>query len=86
MKIRVNGKVLEGAGNREQGTGERESLASFLLNNGITGFRRSVDGSARAPLCGMGICFDCRVKVGTTQHVRACLVKVEEGMEVHTDL
>jgi sarcosine oxidase subunit alpha len=50
-----------------------------------TRFRRSVRGEARGPLCGMGICFECRVTVNGEPHVRACLVCCAEGMEVRTD-
>ena len=33
---------------------------------GVTAFRRSVTGEPRGPLCGMGICFECRVTVERT--------------------
>ena len=61
------------------------SLAAALLQMGISRFRKSVDGEPRGPLCGMGICFDCRVTVGEDRHVRACLARVHKGMEVRTD-
>jgi len=48
-------------------------------------FRRSVSGDARAPLCGMGVCFECRVQVDGVAHVRACMTPVSEGMQVRTD-
>jgi D-hydroxyproline dehydrogenase subunit gamma len=48
-------------------------------------FRRSVDGAPRAPLCGMGVCFECRVRVDGAAHVRACMTPVSEGMQVVTD-
>lgn len=48
-------------------------------------FRRSVGGMARAPLCGMGVCFECRVTVDGVAHVRACMTPAEEGMQVATD-
>jgi D-hydroxyproline dehydrogenase subunit gamma len=66
-------------------TGEAgASLAATLLNNGVTNFRSSVGGAARAPLCGMGICFECRVRVGKEDYVRACLTTIEAGMEIST--
>jgi len=48
-------------------------------------FRRAVNGAPRAPLCGMGVCFECRVSVDGVAHVRACLTPVSEGMQVITD-
>ena len=52
---------------------------------GVTRFRRSVTGQARAPLCGMGICFECRVTIDGREHCRSCQVPCEDGMEVSTD-
>jgi hypothetical protein len=52
---------------------------------GVTRFRRSVTGEARAPLCGMGICFECRVSINSREHCRSCQVPCENGMEVATD-
>ena len=60
------------------------SVAAALLNAGTQRFRRSVHGDARAPLCGMGICYECRVTVDGVAHRRACLVTVVEGMDVRT--
>ena len=48
-------------------------------------FRRSITGTARAPLCGMGMCFECRVQVDGMDHVRACMTPVSAGMQVRTD-
>ncbi len=48
-------------------------------------FRRSVTGMPRAPLCGMGVCFECRVQVDGVAHVRACMTPVSDGMQVVTD-
>lgn len=46
--------------------------------------RTSVTGEARGPLCGMGICFECRVAINGKLHCRACQVLCESGMEVET--
>jgi len=48
-------------------------------------FRRSVTGQWRAPLCGMGVCFECRVSIDGVAQQRACMVPVREGMQVLTD-
>ncbi|HSJ06204.1 MAG TPA: (2Fe-2S)-binding protein [Longimicrobiales bacterium] len=60
------------------------SVAAALLGAGVAAFRRSVDGEARGPVCGMGVCFECRVSVDGRAHVRSCLEPVRAGMEVRT--
>jgi len=47
--------------------------------------RTSVTGEARGPLCGMGICFECRVSINGTPHRRGCQIVCAPGMEVKTD-
>ena len=47
--------------------------------------RTSVSGEPRGPLCGMGICYECRVSINGTPHCRSCQILCEPGMEVKTD-
>jgi sarcosine oxidase subunit alpha len=47
--------------------------------------RRSVTGEPRAPLCGMGTCFECRVTIDGKPHCRSCQILCEPGMDVRTD-
>lgn len=47
--------------------------------------RRSVHGDVRAPLCGMGICHECRVQVDGLRRL-ACQTLCRDGMQVHTGL
>ena len=47
--------------------------------------RTSVTGEPRGPLCGMGICFECRARVNGIPHSRTCQILCEPGMEVRTD-
>jgi aerobic-type carbon monoxide dehydrogenase small subunit (CoxS/CutS family) len=47
--------------------------------------RTSVSGEPRGPLCGMGICFECRVSINGTRHCRSCQIVCEPGMEVKTN-
>jgi len=47
--------------------------------------RTSVNGEPRGPLCGMGVCFECRVAINGTPHCRSCQILCEQGMEVRTD-
>jgi len=60
------------------------TVAAALLELGVSAFRRSVSGDPRAPLCGMGTCYECRVTIDGLAHRRACLVTVAEGMHVMT--
>ena len=48
-------------------------------------FRRSCSGEPRAPLCGMGVCFECRVEIDGVEQLRACTTAAREGMQVRTD-
>ena len=52
---------------------------------GANAYRRSVTGEPRGPLCGMGICFECRVTIDGREHCRSCQVPCRAGMEVRTD-
>jgi sarcosine oxidase subunit alpha len=47
--------------------------------------RTSVTGEPRGPLCGMGICFECRAMVNGVPHSRSCQILCESGMDVKTD-
>ncbi len=47
--------------------------------------RTSVAGEKRAPLCGMGICMECRATVDGLGHVRTCQLPVRDGMTVVTE-
>lgn len=47
--------------------------------------RVSVSGERRAPLCGMGICFECRAVVNGIAHRRTCQIQCEQGMTVETN-
>ncbi|HEU5335342.1 MAG TPA: (2Fe-2S)-binding protein [Terriglobales bacterium] len=58
------------------------TVAAAVLLSGRSAFRRSISGEARGPLCGMGICFECRVRVDGQAHVRSCQLLCRDGMEV----
>ena len=61
------------------------TVAVAVLNAGITTFRRSVAGEARSALCGMGICFECRVTIDGKPHARSCQIICSDGMIVSTE-
>lgn len=58
------------------------TLAVALWRLGVRAFRHDARGAARAPLCGMGTCFECRVEVDGRSGVRSCLVPVRDGLRV----
>ncbi len=60
------------------------SVAAALLQSGRLAVRQSRRGEPRGPLCGMGICFECRLEVNGVANVRSCLKLVESGMEIRT--
>ena len=60
------------------------TVAAAVVLAGVCAFRRSVTGEPRAPLCGMGICFECCVTIGGQAQSRGCQIACEEGMEILT--
>ena len=64
---------------------EGSMVAAAVLKSGVGMFRRSVTGEARGALCGMGICFECRVMNDGVAHVRSCQTVCENGMDIRTD-
>ena len=59
------------------------TVAAAVLMAGAT-TRTSVSGEARGPLCGMGICFECRVTIDGVPHQRSCQILCSPGMRVAT--
>lgn len=46
--------------------------------------RRAVSGALRGPLCGMGVCGECRVSIDGVPHRLACQTVCADGMQVTT--
>jgi sarcosine oxidase subunit alpha len=61
------------------------TVAAAVVATGAGYFRRSISGEPRAPLCGMGICFECRATINGVQLQRSCSLIAKDGMEVYTD-
>ena len=72
----VNGKPVS--------VGQGTTVAAAILISGEHAFRKSVSGEPRGPLCGMGICFECRAIVDGVAHQRTCQLLCREGMRVET--
>jgi D-hydroxyproline dehydrogenase subunit gamma len=77
MTLRINGQTVEVAAGA--------MVSAAVAAAGVSQFRRSVTGEPRGPLCGMGICFECRVTIDGREHCRSCQIPCAEGMEVRTD-
>jgi aerobic-type carbon monoxide dehydrogenase small subunit (CoxS/CutS family) len=58
------------------------AAAIAMTGSGIT--RLSVSGAARAPMCGMGVCQECRVTINGRAHQLSCQTLCAEGMHVIT--
>lgn len=75
-RIQVDGHTLE----TEAGL----TVLAALWNAGLLATRTSIGGEPRGALCGMGVCFECRVSLDGRPHRRACLELVRDGLEVRT--
>ncbi len=76
ISLRVNGIALTVSA----GT----SVAAALMIAGQP-CRTSVTGEPRGPVCGMGICFECRAWINGKSHCRSCQILCEPGMDVRTN-
>ncbi len=59
------------------------TVAAVLLQAGLKS-RTSVCGEPRQPLCGMGICYECRAQVDGRMHQRTCQILCQQGMKIVT--
>ncbi len=75
VEIEVEGRKLR--------VREGISLAVALMELGQVPLRKTaVSGAPRAPVCLMGVCFECLCEIDGRQNVQACLVQVADGMRV----
>lgn len=77
MRLFIDGIEIE--------VGNGTTVAAAVMIAERPAFRRSVRGELRSPLCGMGICFECRVTIDGFRHERSCLIGAREGMSVETE-
>lgn len=61
------------------------TCVAVAVMNAQSTCRISVTGEKRAPLCGMGTCFECRVTIDGKPHQRGCQIPCGEGMEIRCD-
>lgn len=76
ITLRVNGKSVSVP------VGATVAVAMAIAGQAC---RKSVTGELRGPLCGMGICFECRVSIDGIPHCRSCQIACQPGMDVRTD-
>lgn len=76
ISFTINGRPIEVA--------EGTSVAAALVMAGEA-CRFSVRGEPRAPLCGMGICMECRATVNGIRHQRTCQMVCAPAMKVVTE-
>ena len=63
---------------------EGASAAAAVLIAGIGSIRdTAVAGSARAPYCMMGVCFDCLAEIDGEPNRQSCMVTVRPGMRIN---
>jgi sarcosine oxidase subunit alpha len=77
LHVEVDGKTIA--------VPEGSTVAAAVFLSGSDRFRRSVTGEPRGPLCGMGVCFECRVSIDGNEHARSCQILCQEGMHIRTD-
>ena len=68
---------------------EGETVLAALIAAGIRRLRHSRQNHGsrsqhRGALCGMGICYECRVTINGVPDQRACMTLVEPGMNIAT--
>jgi predicted molibdopterin-dependent oxidoreductase YjgC len=62
-----------------------ETAAAAVITSGITPTRTTpLSGAPRAPLCLMGVCYECLMVIDGQPNQRACQVQVTEGMKIQT--
>jgi len=76
VRIRFDGQEIEAL--------PGETIAAALAAADIVAVRQARSGAPRGPFCGMGVCFDCLVTVDGRPSQRACLTKIEAGMDVRS--
>lgn len=76
IRVRVDGRAVD--------VRPDTTVAVAILEH-TSAFRRSTTGTMRGPLCGMGVCFECRVTIDGRAHQRSCQIVCRSGMEICTD-
>ena len=62
------------------------AAAAVLASELRYGRTTPATGSARAPYCMMGICFECLLEIDGLQNVQGCMTQVKDGMQIQRQL
>ena len=64
-----------------------QTIAEVLLANQRLLFRKTQNDIPRGAFCGMGVCYECRMKVDGELNVRTCITEATPGcrVEIQTD-
>jgi sarcosine oxidase subunit alpha len=76
ITVYVNGRAIEVP------KGSTAAVAVALAS--LEAPRRSVTGTPRGPMCGMGICFECCAMING-RRLRTCQTICQPGIEICTD-
>jgi predicted molibdopterin-dependent oxidoreductase YjgC len=77
VRVRFDGEEVE--------VQEGQTVAGVLLAKGVRSWRTTRGaGRPRGLFCGIGVCFDCLVKVNGVPDVRACQRVVADGDDIRT--
>jgi sarcosine oxidase, subunit alpha len=66
---------------------KQQTVAAALIANGVKKFglsRKLIQ--ARGLFCSRGRCCSCYMTVNGEDHVRSCMIRVEDGMEIYPNL
>lgn len=80
----LSGQVRVYINGREVFVSGESTVAAAILAASECAFRRSVSGEPRGPLCGMGVCMECRVRINGMPHQKSCQILCRPEMEVIT--
>lgn len=75
VEIRIDGKIF---------TVPADVTVAVALALADAHCHSPISGQPRGPLCAMGICFECRVRIDGVPHQRSCQVVCRQGMDVWT--
>ena len=89
--LNSDGKIVPGASVTLQLDGKPlparrgQTVAAAMLAAGQRVLRHTRRaGKPRGLFCAMGVCFDCVMTIDGEPGVRACMTKVEDGMQVNS--
>ena len=60
-----------------------ETVLSSLIAAGYKSLRESpILNEKRGAFCGMGVCYECHVRINGTPKLRSCMIEVEDNMKI----